>query len=72
MIRILKAEGKLIIATDHEEYALWIRKKIDEHGKFVLINKDIKSFPSHWHKSKYHLKAENNGLEPFYFEFAIC
>lgn len=69
--QLLKDCGKLIVATDHEEYATWIREKVAEHGKFILANKDLKQFPIHWHKSKYHLKAENNGLAPFYFEFIM-
>jgi tRNA (guanine-N7-)-methyltransferase len=69
--RILKHNGKLIIATDHVEYACWIQEKIKQNGQYVLLNQDIRLFPPNWHKSKYHTKAENNGLAPFYFEFIM-
>jgi len=69
--RILKDKGKLIIATDHAEYAAWIEKEIYSYGKFKLVNLDNKKFPDKWHKSKYHLKAESQGLTPFFFEFDL-
>ena len=69
--RILKKNGKLVIATDHAEYAKWILTQLQQHKSFELLpsDNDFRSFPDDWHKSKYQLKAEARGLLPFYFEF---
>jgi tRNA (guanine-N7-)-methyltransferase len=69
--RILKNEGKFIVATDHVEYARWILAELGENKAFTLEQHgdDLRRFPNGWNKSKYHLKAEAQGLSPFYFEF---
>ena len=69
--RILANNGSLIIATDHVEYANWIIEKLTTHQFFHLVENERNNqyFPNNWHKSKYQLKAESQGLEPFYFEF---
>ena len=73
--RILKNNGRLVIATDHEGYAKWILEQTKMSKIFELnqISDDLREFPAKWYKSKYQLKAEAQGLAPFYFEFEhIC
>jgi tRNA (guanine-N7-)-methyltransferase len=62
--------GKLIIVTDHCDYATWILSRPTNHFIWqATTNKDWQHFPPYWHETKYQLKAKNEGRECIYLEF---
>lgn len=68
----LKNNGELIIATDHAEYAKYILLNLISSNNFNTNATDVlqwQKFPDDWIKTKYQLKAEEDGLKCFYFNF---
>lgn len=57
----LKISGKIIIASDHQEYQTWILSHILNSKKFnwtAKCPKDWQEFPDDWTYTKYQKKAE--------------
>jgi tRNA (guanine-N7-)-methyltransferase len=64
-------QGKLIIATDHPDYATWILAQPSKNFLWqAKSSDDWQNFPPYWHQTKYQLKAQNEGRECIYLEFA--
>ncbi len=66
----LKNDGKLIIATDHADYANWIMFHIAKSDKLklqVANYEELRQQPKGWIKTKYQQKAEEQGIQPFFF-----
>lgn len=60
----IKKSAKLIIATDHDSYKIWILKELLESKKFSWLAKsknDWQIFPDDWTITKYQKKAEREG-----------
>jgi len=67
----LKQTGKIIIATDHAEYAKYILNEIFLSKLFTIKAthaEDLMNFPADWIKTKYQQKAEEKGIKSFYIE----
>ena len=66
-------QGKLIIATDHPDYATWILSQPTKHFTWQAKNSsNWLNFPPYWHQTKYQLKAQNESRECIYLEFYCC
>jgi tRNA (guanine-N7-)-methyltransferase len=62
----IKSGGKLIIATDHDDYKTWILSTLSQSKKFIwnaASKQDWKVFPADWTITKYQLKAAAEGRE---------
>lgn len=60
----LKTAGKLVIATDHDSYKIWILSAISKSKNFFWdanSKKDWQNFPDDWIETKYQKKAANEG-----------
>ena len=63
-------QGKLIIATDHPDYATWILSQPTQYFTWQAKNSsNWLNFPPYWHPTKYQLKAQNESRECIYLEF---
>lgn len=70
--RIIKPEGKLILATDITDYALWMIQHVLNHGKFNTIAKYPNEWcvePDGWHTTSYEQKARKFGRSSWYLQF---
>ncbi len=70
----IKPTGKLIIATDHDDYAEWIIEAIIDCDNFQINSSNINDFsqePSDWVKTNYQLKAEKKGKGSYFFELKV-
>jgi len=70
LAKIIQTNGKLIIATDHAEYAQWIITNLLNSSQFKWMAKtvdDCRNFPDDWVYTRYQTK----GLAqvPVYLEF---
>ena len=68
---IIKNNGELIIATDHDNYKTWILSNILKSDKFewnAHSKNDWKKFPNYWHKTKYQQKASEEGRDSIIFK----
>lgn len=66
----LKPSGKLIIATDHSEYAEWILKSIIDAQEFVLSSTDLHKYtklPEGWLHTKYQRIGLSKNHNIYYF-----
>ncbi|MBN8827311.1 MAG: tRNA (guanosine(46)-N7)-methyltransferase TrmB [Sphingobacteriia bacterium] len=61
----LKDSGKLVIATDHLEYAEWIHNELEIFGKFKVARSHV--LPHNYTPTKYHTKALKVGSEVNFF-----
>ncbi|MFN7038445.1 MAG: tRNA (guanosine(46)-N7)-methyltransferase TrmB [Alphaproteobacteria bacterium] len=61
--------GKLIVATDHKEYAGEMEKTLNSHQEFTPFVTDYKLPPEGWVKTRYQEKAEALNLQPYFFQF---
>lgn len=71
LARILKPKGKIIIATDHDDYKTWILSHILRSSKFnwnVESNKSWQTFPRDWIETKYQKKAQIEGRNSILIE----
>jgi len=71
--RIIKPEGKLILATDITDYALWMIQHLLNHGKFNCLAKYPNEWcvePEGWHTTSYEQKARKFGRSSWYLQFA--
>ena len=64
--------GKIIIATDHPDYATWILSQPTKHFIWQANNSSSwLKFPPYWYPTKYQLKAQSEGRESIYLEFTF-
>jgi tRNA (guanine-N7-)-methyltransferase len=67
----VKNGAKLIIATDHDSYKIWILNELLSSQKFswnAESKKDWQIFPSDWTITKYQKKAEREGRVSVIFQ----
>lgn len=64
----IKQDGRLIIASDHDDYKIWIKKHLEETEHFL---KDCitEEAPEGWIKTKYQMKAEKIGQGSMFFSY---
>ncbi|MCP4354227.1 MAG: tRNA (guanosine(46)-N7)-methyltransferase TrmB [Proteobacteria bacterium] len=70
--RIIKPEGKLILATDITDYALWMIQHVLNHGKFNCIAAYPNEWmiePEGWVTTSYEQKARSFGRQSWYLQF---
>jgi tRNA (guanine-N7-)-methyltransferase len=70
--RIIKPEGKLIMATDITDYALWMIQHTLNHGKFNCLAQYPNEWsiePEGWHTTSYEQKARKFGRSSWYLQF---
>lgn len=66
----LKTSGKLIIATDHREYAEWILQSLIDSKSFILSSTDINAYtklPEGWLHTKYQRIGLSKNHSIYYF-----
>lgn len=71
LVKKLKLNHKIIIASDDNSYKTWILAHILKSKKFIWTAKNPDSwqnFPENWVISKYHQKALNENREPILIE----
>ncbi len=68
--RIMKNSGKLLIATDHVDYAQWIRQILALSAEFIP-NASIApgAAPEDWIETRYQQKAKLEGREAVFFNY---
>ncbi len=65
---LLRDSGKIVIATDHYDYAMWIKNVVNSQSLFTWQNSEsLQSEPSPWIKTRYQLKALKAGREASFF-----
>jgi len=70
----LVASGKLIIATDHREYAEWILKSIIDSQSFALQSNDVNDYtklPEGWLHTKYQRIGLSKNHRIYYFSLNL-
>jgi len=68
----MKDGGKLVIATDHDSYKIWILAESAKSEKFswnAESKKDWQVFPDDWVETKYQKKAQREGRVSVIFNF---
>lgn len=71
LARIHKKGGRLLIATDHVDYSVWIIEVLLNHPDYAWAAKeqaDWKNPPSDWTTTKYQRKTTEQGREPVFME----
>lgn len=71
LARIHRSSGRLLIATDHVDYSLWILNIIGNniYYEWTASNQsDWKTPPDDWTQTKYQRKTTAEGREPLFFE----
>lgn len=66
--RKIKPKGKLLIATDHEDYTEWIKEKLMNQPKFVINGSSI---PLDHTPTRYEKKAIKAGKNITYFDISV-
>lgn len=70
LARIQKTGGKLLLATDHYDYATWMLEQLHEtpyYGWTARSSADWLSFPAEWVETKYQRKTTAEGRAPQFF-----
>jgi tRNA (guanine-N7-)-methyltransferase len=70
LARKLQHGGELRLATDHVEYAEWMKEHLSRHKEFDALTEDTATPPSGWIKTRYQEKAEAEGRPPIFFRYA--
>ena len=71
LARIHKKGGRLLIATDHVDYSVWILEVLLNHSDYKWTAKeqaDWKTPPADWTTTKYQRKTTEQGREPVFME----
>ncbi len=67
LARVIKPNGELLIATDHEDYLTWILEQLQTQQDFIWTatqKSDWLSPPEDWVTTKYQAKAIREGRVP--------
>ena len=70
--RVIKPQGKITIATDHDILKNWVLEKFQRYKKFEWIvqsSQDWRLRPVDCFKTKYELKSIMNKKKPSWFVF---
>ncbi len=71
LARTHKKGGRLLLATDHVDYSVWMLEVLQSHPDYVWTAQsqaDWKNPPSDWTQTKYQRKTTEQGREPMFFE----
>lgn len=71
LAQVHKKGGRLLIATDHEDYAAWILEQLlaTPHYEWTARGQaDWKTPPKDWTETKYQRKTSAEGRNPLFFE----
>lgn len=66
-----KKGGRLLIATDHVDYSVWILEVLLSHPDYewtAQAQADWKNPPADWTQTKYQRKTSEQGRPPLFFE----
>lgn len=69
--RAHKKGGRLLLATDHVDYSVWMLEVLLNHPDFAWTAQsqaDWKTPPADWTETKYQRKTSAEGREPLFFE----
>ena len=72
MSRLLRTDGSLWFATDHEDYLFWTIEKISSHKSFFYDFKhkqELSMHPEGWEETRYQAKAASRGINSVFIEF---
>ncbi len=72
LARIIKPQGRLLIATDHPVYKPWVLDNMRGNEYFVWTaqtSQDWRNPPADWVETKYQRKALREGRRPVFFEY---
>lgn len=64
LVTKLKLGGLLIIATDHDDYKMWIREHLESHSSFAQCDIQEETI-----MTKYRMKAEKQNIKCEYFYY---
>ena len=71
LARTHKKGGRLLLATDHVDYSVWMLEVLLTHPDYTWTAKeqaDWKTPPKDWTTTKYQRKTTEQGREPLFFE----
>ncbi len=71
LARIHKKGGRLLLATDHVDYSVWMLEVLLNHPDYSWTAQeqaDWKTPPRDWTTTKYQRKTTEQGREPLFFE----
>ena len=71
LARVHKPGGRLLIATDHADYAAWILEHLSQSQDYAWLAEsaaDWQTPPSDWTETKYQRKTSGEGRQPMFFE----
>lgn len=71
LARTHKKSGRLLLATDHVDYSVWMLEVLLTHPDYSWTAKeqaDWKTPPKDWTETKYQRKTTEQGREPLFFE----
>ena len=70
--RVLKSSGRILIATDHEDYSLWIEKHINACPRVTWMNPEAPfTPPQEWTETRYQKKAKAEGRSAKFYELSV-
>jgi tRNA (guanine-N7-)-methyltransferase len=71
LARVHQLEGRLLLATDHEDYAAWMLEQLQSSPHYTWLAEceaDWLSPPRDWVETKYQRKTSAEGRLPMFFE----
>lgn len=71
LARVHKKGGRLLLATDHVDYSVWMLEVLQRSPDYVWTahaQADWKNPPSDWTETKYQRKTSEEGRPPLFFE----
>lgn len=71
LARVHKPGGRLLLATDHVDYSVWMLEVLWRHPDYAWTAReksDWKNPPSDWTETKYQRKTSAEGREPVFLE----
>lgn len=71
LARIQKPGARLLIATDHVDYSVWILEQLLAHPDYLWTAEqqaDWQNPPADWTETKYQRKTSKQGRPPLFFE----
>ena len=74
LVRLLKPAGKLLLATDHRDYSVWMLEQMLTHKAFHWTAEravDWMGAPERWTQTRYQQKTTEQGREPVFLEFEL-
>jgi tRNA (guanine-N7-)-methyltransferase len=72
LARVIKPQGNLLLATDHQDYAAWMLSFMLREEEFIWQAKNPEDWntpPANWIETRYQQKAKRQGREAVFFPF---